>query len=220
MVFPLKPLFDKTLAKIFTVPLWFLVVFVQTMLLVNAPIFFGEAAATASEMIMLYLTLTFGFSIMAIFSLKGPALEKVRRYVTQPAIEAMGNFLIFFALGLAILFTLKPFIMLSTFKTFAIGGSIGLTAALPILLLFAVVVSYTEELIFRGIVPGFIGDVLSGFAFALYHLYAYTGGVPAMAFAAAMSFMFVFLREKFDLNASMGFHTAWNLVKLGVLGAA
>jgi len=179
------------------------VVIIQMLMYVNASaVFPAEYVDSAKSMILLYAIMTFAFTTVT-----GVLPSDIKR-------PFIGEMMLFFAT----FFLFAGFMYVLPFQTGAhmfqiIPGSLAI--ALPFMLLFAFVVGYTEELIFRGTLPAFLGDVVSNVLFGVFHLFAYSGNIWSILIAIAFGFGFAFTRDQFGLMGAVGMHTAWNLKILG-----
>lgn len=192
-------LFPDNLGKI---PLGLIVVILQTFLYVNAGAIFPEPyVQQARDIILLYMIMTFAFTI---------ATNYVPVDVKRPFWEELSVFLVSFFLFGAVL---KAVPLSQGEHIFQVEQT--LRVALPFMILFAFVVAYTEELIFRGVLPKFLGTVLSNALFALFHWYAYAGNIYSILIAFVFGMVFSFVAQRFGLMGAVGMHTAWNLKILG-----
>lgn len=178
-----------------------LVVIIQMMLYVNAGAIFPEPyVEQAKQIILLYMIMTFAFTL-------------VTRYIppemTRPFAPELMTFFVSFFIFAGLLYALplntgSHIFQIETIKI-----------ALPFMLLFAFVVAYTEELIFRGVLPKFLTRIGSNLLFAVFHWYAYAGNIYSILIAFIFGMVFSLVAEKFGLMSAVGMHTAWNLKILG-----
>lgn len=179
----------------------------QLFLYVNADAIYGVYSDMVRNTMTVYLML------LAVFS------ALVFKELVKIGPQDLPGFTIGFIVTAALLMGLN---------TFGLSGSIlgqiepGLTMALGFGLLHAMVKAFDEELIFRGVLPTFLGgsiyaDILSSVFFGLFH-FAVTGAdLFAMIFLMGLGFVWALLRRRMGLLASTGSHFAYNLMALGVL---
>lgn len=168
----------------------------QLFLYISADKIYGASAGTAKVILTAYMIM-----IVSAVAYTGIRPDKVKG-LFNPL-----NFFVFF-IGSAIIFTILP--ALGLFATF------GTSLAIQYGIIQAFVVAYTEETIFRGILPDFFGDLWSSVIFGLFH-WAISGSWWFVIFATSAGLLFAFIRDKFGLYASMGVHSAFNLKTLGLL---
>ena len=203
-------------ANLGKVPISFIVVIMQTFMYVNAPSIFGKFATQAKEIILLYMVMTFSFSILSLFTFGSSQRQQLKGAMNKPFLSSLLNFFISFFISMGIFYLLPMPITGSIFKPLSIMQSEVITF-LPYMLLFAFVIAYTEELVFRQIVPQYIGRYMSAGVFALFHWYAYSGGISSLIFAFGMGLILDIIFEKAGLSASTGVHASWNLALLGAI---
>ena len=185
------------------ISLGLIVVIIQMFLYVNAGAIFPEQyVEQARNIILLYMVMTFAFTIVTNY---------IPSEVKRPFTEELLMFFVSFFLFAGVLSAIP--ISSSGAHMFQINEAVKI--ALPFMLLFAFVVAYTEELIFRGVLPKFLGVVLSNVLFGVFHWYAYHGNIYSILIATMFGFIFSFVAEKFGLMGAVGMHTAWNLKILG-----
>ena len=186
------------------------VTILQLFLYVNAGAIFPKPyVQQAQQIILLYMVMTFGFSFLYMYipTIKKPLIPQA---VQKPFwVELISFFVSFFIFAMV----LKAVPLNTGTHVFAIENP--LRIALPFLLLFSFVVAYTEELIFRGILPRIITDIGSNIIFGFFHFYAYSGNIYSILVAIIFGFVFSIVRDHFGLMGSVGMHTAWNLRIMG-----
>jgi len=95
-----------------------------------------------------------------------------------------------------------------------------------------VIVASSEEIIFRGVVFGYLYDrfklrsdkqlgwvipyLLSAFIFAFFHFAVYGLNLSNMIIVFLMGLVFAYLVERWGLGASIGVHWIWNCMAIGV----
>jgi membrane protease YdiL (CAAX protease family) len=172
------------------------------LLYVNAgAIFPKEYVPKVQSIMLLYMIMTFAFSI---------ATNYLPPEVHKPFLPELLSFFVFFFVFAGILYGLP---IQTASHIFQISETIKI--ALPFMVLFAFVVAYTEELIFRGILPKFLTVIGSNLLFGIFHWYAYSGDIYSILIATIFGFVFSFVAERFGLMSAVGMHTAWNLRILG-----
>jgi len=94
------------------------------------------------------------------------------------------------------------------------------------------IVASSEEIIFRGVIFGYLYDrfklrsdatygwvipyVVSAFIFALFHLAVYGPDITNMLIVFTMGLVFAYVVERWSLGASIGIHWIWNCMALGI----
>ncbi len=176
-----------------------LVILIQLFLLVNVDFIYGDQAPQMSRILNLYILLQ--VALLAFIAKKSPTGDIS---LSRVAISS----LVFGLFGVVI-----------SFIPAAITGSLTLPVLLQFGLLHGFVVAYTEELIFRWVLPIMIGigDLWSSVLFGLFHFAAYQASIPVILFAVFLGFVFTLFRSRWGLMAAVGAHTAWNYKATGLL---
>ena len=178
-----------------------IVLLTQLFLWLNAGSIYGEFAGEAARQLQVYILM-----LTSVVVVTG-----VKPRILQADIGEIYNFLAAF-IGTAV--------FLLTINLFAnVGfGALQASAGVPIMLLQAFAVAYTEEIVFRGILPEVMGtDLFPNLLFGPFHWYTYGGDWTMMIFASLLGFGFAIVRMFLGLMGSTGAHTAWNLNAMGVL---
>jgi len=175
-----------------------IVVLIFTLFLfISADKIYGAGAGTAKTLLIAYMIM-----LVSVIAFTG-----IRPDMVKGNFKPL-NFLIFF-LGSSLLFLVIP-----KFSAFA---TIGVANAIQFALIQAFVVAYTEETVFRGILPLVFGnDIIPAVLFGVFH-WAVSGSVWFLLFATIMGLVFAFVRDRAGIYASMGIHSAFNLNALGIL---
>jgi len=173
-----------------------IVLILQLFLYISADKIYGAGATTAKALLLAYMLMIVSVSVFT-----GLRPDKVKGQFNPL------NFFIFF-IGSALLFLVIP-----QFNLFA---TIGVANAVTYGIIQCFVVAYTEESVFRGLLPTFFGDLNSSILFGLFH-WAVSGSLWFLVFATGAGLLFAFIRDKFGIYASMGVHSAFNLKALGLL---
>lgn len=95
-----------------------------------------------------------------------------------------------------------------------------------------VIVSASEEIIFRGVIFGYLYDrfklrsektygwiipyLTSASIFAMFHYAVYGVDIPSMTMLFMMGLIFAYATERWGIGASIGIHWVWNCVVIGV----
>lgn len=195
------PLFTKS---IFRLPFSIWLLILQTFLLINTELFFSpEVAERVRFVILTYMVFTL-YGI--VFFGRSPP------WLSRPAEVALRDFVV----GLAV-----TTLILSTFTTvnsfeFLLpwDTSDPVKQNLALVAFEAFIVAASEETVFRGILPTFVGAVPAQLIFGLFHYVAYGGDWGGILFAAMAGMIFFFIRQKTSIYTSMGVHTAWNIFVL------
>lgn len=185
--------FSITPRKI-SIPL--IVLLLQLFLFISASKIYGAGAEQAKALLIAYMLMTVS---VAVFTGIRPDMVKGQ---FNPL-----NFFIFF-FGSAVIFLAIP--KLNLFAT------LGVASAIQYGIIQSFVVAYTEETVFRGILPQFFGDISSSVLFGLFH-WAVSGSWIFIIFATIAGLLFSLIRDTFGIYASIGTHSAFNLKALGLL---
>ena len=175
-----------------------LVLFVQLFLYINASAVYGEFAAVAKDTLLVYIIM-----LTSIVAVTGS-----RPDIIKGGFDRSYNFFLLFFATSFLLVTI-PWI----------GGQFGLQneGGIGVILLQVFAVAYTEEVVFRGILPEFLGDLSSNGLFAVFHYAVYGGSIPLVFFAFILGLVFAIIRQYFGITGAIGAHAGWNLKSLGVL---
>lgn len=190
--------------SLFALPFSVWLLLFQTFMLVNITIFFPpETSENARFVILTYM----------VFTLAGlTVFGKTPPWFAMPTEHALR----YFVVGL-----LGTTLILST-----IGAGAGLEFLLPwstydpvrqnLALVFfqAFVVATSEELVFRGILPQFLGWLPAQVVFGLFHFVAYGGDWSGILFATLAGTLFYLIARHTSIYTAMGVHTAWNIFAL------
>lgn len=172
------------------------ILLLQLFLFISADKIYGSYAGVAKNLLIVYMLM-----VVAVIAITG---------VKPETTKDIGNFWWFFV------FFIFASVVLLMFKVNTPAGISGVSMFWGLGLIQAFVVSYSEETVFRGILPQWIGDIYSNVLFGLFH-WAVSSSLWFMLVAIIAGFAFSFIRDKFSIYASMGVHTAWNLKMLGLL---
>lgn len=189
------------------ITLGLLVSIIQVLMYVNADFFFETISQEMKSLLLLYFIMSFAFTMTT---------NVVPSAQSRAPIPGFLAFFISFFIAAAV------FAALPTGPEqlgFAFQPAIqSVSAALPILLVFGFVISYTEEQTFRDQLPqaGF-GDVLSSVLFAFFHLAAYGADPTGLVVAFVAGLVLAKIRDAIGTMGAVGTHTAWNLMVLGAI---
>jgi len=173
-----------------------IVMLLQLFLFVSADRIYGSYATTAKGILIAYMLMT-----AVVIAITGFRPE---------TIKGGKDFKWFFIFFLVTSFILVLIPLTFESEKLKIGALWGLG------LIQAFVVSYTEETVFRGILPNFLGDIHSNLLFGVFH-WAISGSIVFIFVAFGAGLCFAFIRDRWSIWASMGVHSAWNLKMLGLL---
>lgn len=102
--------------------------------------------------------------------------------------------------------------------------SLPVDMVIPNLIFQGFIVSFSEEIIFRGIIFRYLFQInitlayiVSSGIFAVFHFAAYGGSVPLMIIAFAMGLILCYLVDRFNLGVAWAFHFAYNCGALGLI---
>jgi membrane protease YdiL (CAAX protease family) len=92
------------------------------------------------------------------------------------------------------------------------------SAAMYAIVLHAVVVAVSEELVFRGELPAIISVIPAQVLFGLFHYSAYGGNPLSILIAIIAGFVFYGVMKFTNIWTAMGAHAAWNVAILQIFG--
>lgn len=175
-----------------------LVLLIQLFLYVNASAVYGEFSAVAKDTLLIYILM-----LTSVVAITGS-----RPDIINGGLDRAYNFFLMLFVGSGLLVTI-PWVA----QNFGLNSQAGI----GVVLLQVFAVAYTEELVFRGILPDFLGDLVSSAFFAIFHYVVYGGSVFLIVFAFVLGLGFAVIRNYFGITGAIGAHSAWNLKALGVL---
>jgi len=188
------------LLKIASLSVGLIILLLQLFLYINADAVYGTDAPKARNEIFVYLLLQ--VSVLSAFAIKLPTLN------LSPA------FFINFIVGFAI-FSL--FIMLIPKLTVLTMGAVGVTA-LGYGFIHVFVKAYTEEVVFRNILPKIgLGHIISNVLFGFFHFAVSGGSVVTMIFLTVLGFVFTLFYKMLGTMGAVGAHVAYNSWVMGIL---
>lgn len=204
------PSLKVLITKIFNTPLDYFIVMLQMFIWINLEAMFPvQSVDLARSLMVAYMIFTMAF---AVSELKQPD------EVQSPFPLGLANFLVGFGTFAAVLISIPLSIGTSIFGLsiqplqFAVPN---LTAAVPYLLIFAFVIAYPEEKVFRLSFYSRFGPLIASVLFGFWHLFAYSGNTLSMVLAMLFGVIFSYVANKYNFMLAVGMHTAWNLKLLG-----
>lgn len=186
-----------------------IVIIITVFLLFNAPLAFGAQADLAKDILLFYMIALAIFT--AVFDVK------------IAAVSLHPSFLIFFIAGFIV-----TAIILSTIRTAQpFAASTQLIQALSFGFLYAFVIAFYEEIIFRDLLPlrlG-LGDAVAQPLFGIFHASAISSRlgfdivqiIVVAGFLTLLGFIWASVRNKVTILGSTGSHFAYNLFAQGIL---
>ncbi len=90
------------------------------------------------------------------------------------------------------------------------------TGPLYLIVLHALVVAFSEEIIFRGLLSQIITPIPAAIGFGLFHFWAYGGGWVSILIAMGAGVLFYVIMRKTNIFAVMGIHGGYNTAILGI----
>jgi membrane protease YdiL (CAAX protease family) len=149
------------------------------------------------------------------------AKKESMKTIMQPMRIALFSFGVMFAIGLLVfnLMVSANFIHSAIFDESLYWQTIAVQIF---------VIATAEEVMFRGVLLGYTGIIISSVLFALWHSYAYeviwySSSISSVSIVAIIiAFLFGILlsfvaRSKFGISGCIALHSSFNLVVLGVL---
>ena len=182
------------------VSLGLIVLLLQIFLFVNSSLVYGAAAEVIRDSLVVYILMQ--AFIFAAFDKKLPTVS----------LSAGSVRLFFMSFAIAgLFFLLLPVVILGGIEDIIVGLGFGI--------FHAFVIAYTEEVIFRWVLPIQLklGDLWSNVLFGLFHLAVYNANIVAVLFAIVLGFVFSAIRARFGLMSSIGVHTAYNFKALKLI---
>lgn len=175
------------------------VLLLQLFLFINADAFYGASAEAVKDIILVYLLLQ--VSVIAITGFK-PELMKT-------GIEGVWRFAFIFLVSAFIFLVFPPVKFGFTFQSL-----------IGIVIIQCFVVAYTEEMVFRSMLPAIMkSDLWAAGMFGLFHFAVYGASWIGIIIAVIFGLAFAFIRDKFGIFGAVGVHTSFNLKSLGILDA-
>jgi len=179
-----------------------IILLIQLFLFINAEWVYGkEKAPLISNILLVYLILQ--VAILSAFDMPLPTIKT--------NLNSLVNFLLMFLVA-SIVFSLMDVALFGGVAYQLVVTYIGF------LVLHAFVIAYTEEIVFRWMLPKQIGlgDIVSNLLFGVFHLAVYKGSLIIVLFLMIFGYILSIVRDKFGIMGSIGVHFAWNLKALGV----
>lgn len=173
------------------------VAFIQLFLYINASAVYGDFAPQAQQTLTVYMLM-----LALVFGVTG-----MRPDIVQGGFERTYNFFLMFIATSMLLITI-PWIT---------GVGLQNQSNMGVIILQVFAVAYTEEVVFRGILPNYVGDIWSSGAFSIFHWAVYGGSIGLLMFAFILGLFFSVITHFFGLMGAIGAHSAYNLKALGVL---
>lgn len=195
------PTITKSLFKLpFSV--WLLIL--QGFLLINTEIFFPPQIADRIRFVILtYVVLTLaGISVFGASPpwFKQPAEVALRYFVTGLVTTTM---LLSLFTNVSVFEFLLPWDTTDPVKQ-----------NLALVAFEAFIVAASEETVFRGILPYFVGWLPAQLIFGVFHYVAYGGDWSGILFASLAGMLFYQIAARSSIYTAMGVHTAWNIFAL------
>ena len=201
--------------KVSNFPFIFALVLVWIYFWINGPAHFPNWSDSYSPLMLTYL----GMTVLFLFFAK----RQTEVELQNPISRSMVIFTMFF---------IATLLLLSTVSLLGLYSHPEFDQSLfwPTFIIQIFVVATAEELMFRGVLLPYVGVVLQGAAFALWHAYAYqiiyydltwaTLNYPAVIMAFVMGILLGIIAKdkRFGLPACIALHGSFNLWSTGCIG--
>lgn len=188
------------LLKIASMSVGLIILLLQLFLYINADAVYGADAPKARNEIFVYLLLQ--VSVLSAFAIKLPTLSLSPMFFL--------NFIVGF-----VIFSL--FIMLIPRLSSLVMGAVGVTA-LGYGFIHVFVKAYTEEVVFRNILPRIgLGYIISNILFGFFHFAVSGGSIATMFFLTILGFVFTLFYKMLGTMGAVGAHVAYNSWVMGIL---
>lgn len=185
------------------------ILFLQIFLLVTADWLYGSYAPIAKDWLVAYLLME---ALVLGALLKGG--------ISEIETGNMAGFVFFFIITTVVVIALRiPSGLFSSIEPVRTIVAIGL--------LYGLVKAFIEEVIFRGVLPKFIGGLKSQLVFGGFHAstlavfvypaQGFLGVLGVFALLSSLGVIWWYIFKRGGLLASTGSHLAWNLLAMGVM---
>ena len=210
----LEDTIKKAKQRIEKTPFLFILLGIAVYFWINGEAHFPDWTETYGTVIHYYIIMLFVFLIFA--------KEKIRKQIQTPLSKSIQQYVLGFFATFALMYTL---VLLNIFAI----GEISPNILWQTLIIQICIVSVAEELMFRGVLLGYMGVLASSFLFMLWHSAAYgvlwyeytpemTGAlIFAFLFGAILGFLVKYKPKSVGIIGAMSIHAAYNLIILGVL---
>lgn len=186
--------------RVATISVGVIILLLQLFLLTNAEKIYGNDAPKARKEIEFHLFLQ--MAILSAFAIPLPTIN------VNPT--SFINFIVGFTIFSVVVLIIPKFIP-------SMMGSVAVTA-LGYGIIHSFVKAYTEEVVFRAILPSVgLGTILSNVLFGVFHLLATDANIAAMLFLTALGFVFTFFKRYLGTMGAVGAHVAYNSWVMGIL---
>lgn len=177
------------------------VLLIQLFLWVNAEWIYGPALAPQMERLMLI------FLVMQALVLGAYGMSTAMRETPAPiSISRFGITFLLTSLALVAI----PMVVLGGLENVRLAFGFGLIQAF--------VIAFTEENVFRDILPrAGLGDIWSNVLFGVFHVAAFGASIFGMFFMMLLGFVFAMIRTRFGILGAVGAHASWNMKSYGLL---
>lgn len=191
-------------------PMGFAVFILVMVLLLGAPLIYGEMAPQMNTVLFIYLFM------LVIARQAMPKTEHKAQTIPQ----SIPIFLIFFVVSVIVMLVVQP-MMSGVLVASTLEASIEFVFAFG--LLHAFTKAYIEEEVFRARLSLILGEAGQAIAFGLFHfavLFMLFGWSPlllaAMAWLTALGYLWGRIEDRFGLAGSTGSHFGYNVVVMGL----
>ena len=210
----LEDTIKKAKQRIEKTPFLFILLGIAVYFWINGSAHFENWTETYGSMIHYYIIMLFVFLIFA--------KDKIIKQIQTPLSKSIHQYVLGFFACFALMYTL---VLLNIFAI----GEISPNILWQTLIIQICIVSVAEELMFRGVLLGYMGVLASSFLFMLWHSVAYgvlwydftpemTGSlIFVFLFGTILGFLVKYKPKSVGIIGAMSIHAAYNLIILGVL---
>ena len=194
------------------------VIIIQAFILVNAELLFPGQGAKIQEEMTIYLIIQL-LAISTIFTITTRNCTSIDEVFTS----GLGEFA-YFAAGLAITAVIAMQFIPASVASLAQIIQISAPIMTVVLVVYAFVKAFTEEVFFRVFLDERIGMILQVILFGLFHLAVLSIGQPSIIallssviFLMFLGAIWTLMKRKISFMFALGSHVGWNLVALGII---
>lgn len=196
------------------ITLTFCYVFIAFYFLINGRALFPNWSANETSSIFIYLV-----GVTAFLTVSIPLGSRLNLKYQSKTIDVITNFSLAFPV-----FWMAFILIRDSGIWFQNISPLPMYLIVPTIVFQVFVVAASEELIFRGTIFPLLAKInvviailLTSIFFALFHLGAYGGDIPALVVALGIGMILALLYMKFNIGAAIAFHSVYNLIILGAL---
>jgi membrane protease YdiL (CAAX protease family) len=189
---------QRAITALLRMPFFVWLLIGQAWLLVNASLIAPEGMAERTQtLILVYMVLSLAFIVVT-------GVRPLKGTLNQQIVGFVGGMV-----GTIVLLSAMREIP----RIFAVPA-ISATAATYLIILHAIVIAASEEVIFRAALPKIMTPIPAQVVFGLFHLAAYHLDWMAVLIAMVAGIILYFIADRLGLQWSIGVHAGYNLAVL------